>query len=145
VSISLKQRIYEIYENFSAGKLDLLADAFDDDVDFISNAPVEVFPYLGHRVGKAEVVKTLWSVHEEFAALNFLPIWMVIEDETAGVVLSVRATQRATGRVVHFFAAHFLRFRNQRIAEYRSIMDSFEAVQQVLGREFDLSKSAKPR
>ena len=143
MSISLKKRIYQIYEAFSAGRFDLLADVFDENVDFITNAPIEVFPYLGRRVGRAEVVKTLQSVHSEFEALSFLPIWMVTEKDTAGVILSVHATQKETGRIVRFFAAHFLRFRNDRIAEYRAIMDSLEAVEQVLGREFDLGRHPK--
>jgi hypothetical protein len=53
MSISLKKRVYQIYEAFSAGRLDLLADVFDEKVDFITNAPTEVFPYLGRRVGRA--------------------------------------------------------------------------------------------
>jgi ketosteroid isomerase-like protein len=144
MSMFLKKRIYQIYEAFSAGRLELLADVFDENVDFISNAPTEVFPYLGHRVGKTEVIRTLHAVHREFESLTFLPIWIVTEKDTAGVILSVHATQRATGRVIRFFAAHFLRFRDERIIEYRSIMDSFEAIQQVLGREFDLNMHPKP-
>jgi ketosteroid isomerase-like protein len=143
--ISLKKRIYQIYEAFSAGRLDLLADVFDENVDFITNAPSEVFPYLGRRMGRAEVIKALRSVHNEFEALSFLPIWMVTERDTAGVILSIHATQKATGRIIRFFAAHFLRFREDRILEYRAIMDSLEAVQQVLGREFDLSQQPKPK
>jgi len=145
MSISLKKRIYQIYEAFSAGRLDLLADVFDENVDFMTNAPTEVFPYLGHRVGRAAVIKAMQSVHNEFETLSFLPIWMVTEKDRAGVILSVHATQKGTGRIVRFFAAHFLRFRQDRILEYRAIMDSLEAVEQVLGREFDLSKHPKSK
>jgi ketosteroid isomerase-like protein len=144
MSISSKKRIYQIYEAFSAGRTDLLTDVFDENVDFITNAPTEVFPYLGRRLGRAQVVNALKAVHDEFEALSFLPIWMVTERDTAGVILSVHATQKATGRIVRFFAAHFLRFRDDRILEYRAIMDSLQAVQQVLGREFDLNKNEHP-
>ena len=138
----LRSRVLEIYEAFSAGKLDLLADVFDEHVDFLSNAPIELFPYLGHRVGKADVVKTLWAVHNEFKPLSFKPIRIITEDDAAGVLVSIHATQRRTGRVIHFFAAHFLRFRGDRIVEYRAVMDSLEAVQQVLGRELHLKENS---
>jgi predicted ester cyclase len=36
------------------------------------------------------------------------------------------------------FSAHFLQFKDNRIVEYRALLDTFEAVQQVLGRELDL-------
>jgi|SRR6516165_162112 ketosteroid isomerase-like protein len=140
MSISSKKRIYQIYEAFSAGRIDLLNDVFDENVDFVTNAPTEVFPYLGRHLGRTEVIKALRAVHDEFEAVSFLPIWMVTERDTAGVILSVHATQKATGRIVRFFAAHFLRLRDDRIVEYRAIMDSLQAVQQVLGREFDLDK-----
>jgi len=138
-----KTRIYEIYEAFSAGKLDVLAGAFDEHADFVTNAPPNVFPYLGRRVGRAAIVKTLSAVHDEFEFLSFLPIWIVLEDDTAGAILSIHATQRTTKRILRFFAAHFLRFRDHRIVEYRSIMDFFEGVQQVLGREVDVSAGPK--
>ena len=138
MSTLLRKRIYEIYEAFSAGNLDLLADAFDEQADFVTNAPTNVFPYLGRRVGRAAILKTLSAIHDEFESLTFMPIWIVVEGDTAGAILSVNATQRTTKRVMRFFAAHFLRFRDDRIVEYRSIMDSFEAVQQLLGLEFDV-------
>jgi ketosteroid isomerase-like protein len=139
MSTLLKKRIYDIYEAFSAAKLDLLVDVFDEHVDFFTNAPADVFPYLGRRVGRPAVLKALSAVHAEFESLTFLPIWIVVEDDTAGTILSIHATQRTTKRALRFFAAHFLRFRDDRIVEYRSIMDSFEAVQQILGHELDVN------
>jgi len=37
-------RIREIYEDFTQGKLERLAEAFDTNVDFLSHAPSEFFP-----------------------------------------------------------------------------------------------------
>ena len=50
MSIALKERIYAVYEAFSAGKFEQLSEMFDEQVDFESNAPIEVFPYLGRRL-----------------------------------------------------------------------------------------------
>jgi ketosteroid isomerase-like protein len=138
VSISLKERIYEIYRTFSAGHFDQIADMFDERVDFISNAPVDVFPYLGHRVGKVQVMKALEGVHNEFSAVEYLPLKIMIDGQSAGVIVSIRLTQRTTRRLVRVFSAHFLQFKDNRIIEYRAFLDTLEAVQQVLGREFDL-------
>ena len=140
---SLRTRVYEVYEAFSAGELDRLAGMFDDHIDFLSNAPIDVFPYLGRRIGKAEVIAAMRTVHEEFSALTFAPIWIVTDAETAGVMLSVTATRRSSGRLARFFAAHFLRFQEGLLVEYRSVLDSLEAVQQVLGRDFDLTAPHK--
>jgi hypothetical protein len=136
---SLKDRIYEIYQTFSKGQLAEVADMFDENVDFMSNAPLDVFPYLGRRVGKAQVMSALKAVHDQFSSVEFVPIKIVVDGESAGLMISIRLTQRHLGhRNIRLFAAHFIRLKNNRIVEYRAFLDTFEAVQQVLGREIDL-------
>jgi ketosteroid isomerase-like protein len=56
------------------------------------------------------------------------------------VIVQVRLRQRATDRIIHLLVAHFIRFRAGRIIELREFMDSFDAVQQVLGSEIDTVK-----
>jgi len=137
MSISLRERIYDVYKTFSAGRLDLLSEMFDERVDFMSNAPREVFPYLGRLLGRAAVMKGLAAVHEEFDSVRFVPL-RIDDDQSAGVIVSIELRQRATARIIRLFAAHFLRFQDNRIIEYRPFLDTFDAVQQVLGREIDL-------
>ena len=60
---------------------------------------------------------------------------MVTEAESAAVIVLARLRQRTTDRIIQLFIAHFLRLQNGRIVELREFMDSFDAVQQVLGRE----------
>ena len=135
----MKERIYEIYRTFSAGQFDEVADMFDENVDFISNAPIDVFPYLGRRVGKAQVMSALKAVHDQFSSVEFVPIKIVADGESAGLIVSMRLTQRHFGgRNIRLFAAHFIRLKDNRIVEYRAFLDTFEAVQQVLGREIEL-------
>ncbi|HKY87765.1 MAG TPA: hypothetical protein VJL90_13460 [Pseudorhodoplanes sp.] len=47
MSIALRERIYDIYKTFSAGRFDLLSDMFDERVDFVSNARVRCSRILG--------------------------------------------------------------------------------------------------
>jgi ketosteroid isomerase-like protein len=139
MSVLLKERIYKIYQTFSAGRFDELADLFDERVEFISNAPIEVFPYLGRRSGRAQVMEALRAVHEHFSSVEFMPLNIITDEESAGIIVSIRLTERATSRAIRLVAAHFLQFKDNRIVDYRAFLDTFEAVQQTLGREFDLS------
>ena len=113
---------------------------FDERVDFESNAPIEVFPYLGRLIGRAAVMKALQAVHGEFDQIVFVPLRIITDSQSAGVIVSIQLTQRTTKRTIRLFAAHFLRFHDDRIVEYRAFLDTFEAVQQVLGRELDLEE-----
>ena len=51
-----------------------------------------------------------------------------------------RLRQRMTGRIIQLFVAHFLRLQSGRIVELREFIDSFDPVEQVLGREIFASK-----
>jgi ketosteroid isomerase-like protein len=108
---------------------------FDDDVIMTSYAPIEVFPALGRRQGKAAVAATMQAMHADFEHLSYTPVFMVTEAEAAAVIVLARLRQRKTDRIIQLFVAHFLRLQNGRIVELREFMDSFDAVQQVLGRE----------
>ena len=140
MSIALKERIYALYDAFSTGKFETLSEMFDERVDFESNAPIEVFPYLGRLIGRAAVMKALQAVHGEFDSIVFVPLRIITDGQSAGVIVSIQLTQRTTKRTIRLFAAHFLRFHDNRIVEYRAFLDTFEAVQQVLGRELDLEE-----
>jgi len=46
--------------------------------------------------------------------------------------------QRASGRTIRCRIASFHQVRDGRVIEYRGFTDSFDAAEQVLGREFPL-------
>jgi ketosteroid isomerase-like protein len=140
MSDSLRERIYALCADRAAGRIDALLDAFADEIDYVCYAPVEVFPYLGRRRGKAEMAASLKAAHADFEYLSYHPIFVVVDKEDGAAIVLVRLKQRSSGRVIHLFAAHFFRFRDGRIVELREFMDSFDVVQQVLGREIDLAK-----
>lgn len=135
MSEQLRARIYDLYTAFSKGKLDFVLNSFDDKAEFTSYAPIELFPYLGRQHGKAAIAETMKKVHEKYELLSYQPIFMVVEKDNAGVIVMARLRQRGSGRVIQLLLAHFIQFRNGRIVELREFMDSFDAVQQVLGRE----------
>ena len=127
--------LYALYAAIAAGRIDDALRDFDNNVVMTSYAPVEVFPELGRRQGKAAVAATMHAMHADFEHLSYTPVFMVTEAETAAVIVLARLRQRTTDRIIQLFVAHFLRLQNGRIVELREFMDSFDAVQQVLGRE----------
>jgi uncharacterized protein len=134
----LRSRLQSLSSAYAQGKLEFVTNFLDEDIDFISYAPKSVFPCLGMQRGKAAVEKSLETIHVHFEFHTYKPILMVVEADDAAVIIQARATQRATGRVIQLMFAQFLRFRNGHIVELREFMDSFDAVEQVLGREINL-------
>jgi ketosteroid isomerase-like protein len=80
------------------------------------------------------------AVRAQFEFISYKPAFMVIERASAAAIVEVRVKQRTTGRTINVNLAHFIRFREGRIIEFREFTDSFDAVQQVLGHEIDVAK-----
>ena len=51
---------------------------------------------------------------------------------------SVSLIQRATNRMLRFRIVNFLRWKDGRLIEFREFINSFDAVEQALGRELQL-------
>lgn len=47
------------------------------------------------------------------------------------------ATKREDGHAISYRIAHFIKFREEKVIEYVSIIDSFDAVEQMLGYNLD--------
>jgi hypothetical protein len=140
---TLRHRLYDLYAAYAEGRVADALTSFSDEVTMTSYAPVNVFPYLGRKQGKAAIAATMRSAHSEFEYLSYTPVFMVTENETAAAIVLARLRQRTTNRIIQLFIADFFRLENGRIVELREFMDSFDAVQQVLGREIELSKDGR--
>ena len=126
-------RVRQIYDDFVHARTDRLSEALDEKIDFRSHAPPDIFPYLGRRRGRAEVLEALAEVHKKLEVLSFWPMTTVVDSDQAAVTVVVKVKDRATTRTATFLGAHFLRFRNGKISDYCAIIDSLDAAQQLAG------------
>ena len=63
---------------------------------------------------------------------------MKIQAIIAAGVADVKLVQRTTGRIIQCKIASFHRVRDGQVVEYRGFTDSFDAAEQVAGRELQL-------
>jgi uncharacterized protein len=130
-----RQRVLNLLDLFSTGDIEGALSRCTDDIEFFSNAPVDILPHMGHRHGKAEL-KQMWeTVHTRYSSMRYEVPIIVAEGDT--VALNIRAffRKRSNDRVVQFDMATFYTFRDSRIARIREIMDTFDLVEQVLERD----------
>jgi uncharacterized protein len=130
-----RQRVLEYLEAFYAGDLPRTLDCFDDEIDIITYAPVELFPHLGHKHGKAWVPEAIQTQMKRYLSRKYQIKFMTVEGDKASVMLRLRMEKRNDRRVVQFDVAEFYTLRDGRIVEYRSFFDSFDLVQQLLGQD----------
>jgi ketosteroid isomerase-like protein len=62
---------------------------------------------------------------------------MLVDGDRAAVLGRLTATKRASGQAISYRIAHFIQFRDEKVVDYVSIIDSFDAVEQLLRYSLD--------
>ena len=126
------------YTALSIRDMERLAAFLDDDVVWTISGPIEILPFCGRRVGKDVVMKLLMrDIPTLFEGRRFIPQTMLVDGDRAAVLGKLAATKRAEGRAISYRIAHFIQFRDEKVVDYISIIDSFDAVEQMLGYSLD--------
>lgn len=138
-----KQRVLDYLKACYAADIERAASYYDDEINFIAYAPIEVFPTLGQKLGKAAMTASLAGMHRQYKAIDYEVTSIVAEDDRVALTLDLRMFVRGGDRVLRIQLANFYTLRNGRIHIYRQFMDSFDAVQQKL--RCDLMESIKQK
>jgi len=127
------------YSAFAVRDMAALAGYLADDVVWTISGPVDLLPFCGQRVGKPAVMKLLdRDIPAFLATRRFVPNAMLMDGDRAAVLGRLVATKRNGGHAISYRTAHFIRFRDEKVIEYVSIIDSFDAVEQMIGRPLDV-------
>src|SRR5690606_37051830 len=129
VSPSLVQAFYQAYAKRDvAAVLDLLSD----DVEWKFLGPVEIFPFCGHRRGKAAVIEHFARrMPRGFSIRRTEPDDLVIDGNRAASFSKITAVEKGSDRVLTFHCAHFVTFRDGKVIEMQSIADTFGLIEQL--------------
>jgi ketosteroid isomerase-like protein len=131
--------VVEAFYRALAGRdVGTLASYLDDDVVWTISGPVDILPFCGQRVGKDGVMRLLMQDSPAFLSeRRFVPNTMLIDGNSAAVLARLTATKREDGHAISYRIAHFIKFHEEKVVEYMSIIDSFDAVEQMLGYNLD--------
>jgi len=130
--------VHALYDAYERGDLERVAALMHDDIDWVMYAPVSVFPFAGPHRGRNAVMTALASISKSYALLHYNREVVVVDGDRAAVMSDVSFRQHVTGRTLRFRVANFLRFANGRLIEFREFVDTFDVVEQALGRELAL-------
>jgi ketosteroid isomerase-like protein len=114
--------------------MDAVATYLDDHVVWTISGPVDILPFCGERVGKDDVMRLLMEDSPAFLAdRRFVPSMTLVDGDGAAVLGRLTGSKRDDGHAISYRIAHFIKFRDEKVVEFVSIMDSFDAVEQMLG------------
>jgi len=133
-----RQTLDAFNQAYAARDLAALSHLIDDDARWTINGPVELLQFCGTRHGKAAVLDMVGRlVPELFVITGFVQDSVVLDGDRAAT-LNRLSGRRADGRAISYRVAQFIRFKDAKVAEYCSVIDSFDAAEQVLGHSISL-------
>ena len=102
--------------------------------------PVDLFPFCGQRRGKQQVIDTIVRAGAFADSSDRHGIEeLLVDGDRAAAFIRLSAIHCGTGRTISYRSAQFMRFRNGKLVEFRAVIDSFDAAEQVLGHAINTS------
>lgn len=115
--------------------VDLIGTFLADDVDWMIMGPVDVLPYCGPRHGRKAVIETFDQISETMRVTSLVQEYLLVDGDRAASLSRLTAIHRASGNVIGYRVSHFMRFHDQKMVEFRSLIDTLDVTEQTLGRE----------
>jgi ketosteroid isomerase-like protein len=133
MTATTRELVEAFYAAYSVRDSAAMADFIADDVEWTISGPVDLLPFCGTRHGKAAVIDLVENaVPGVFRVFSFALDQLLVDGDRVSS-LNRLCAHSVDGRVISYRLAHFLRFRDGKIIENLSLIDSFDAVEQVLG------------
>jgi ketosteroid isomerase-like protein len=119
-----------------------VAPFLHDDIEWTVSGPMEVLPFCGTFRGKAAVLELIGTlVPSVLRVFSFVPESFLVDGDQLAMLNRQSGRRGADGRVISYRVANFMRFADDKLITNLSLIDSFDAVEQVLGHPLTLQVS----
>lgn len=133
-----RTQVEEFYLALCAQDYDRIEAMLDDDVKWSFGGPVDALPFCGTYHGKAEVRYVLeFKIAETLGQRKILADFFLI-DGGRGALLGRLVGKLPNGQTISYRIAQFFQMRNGKVIEHCTLLDSFDAVEQVIGRRISI-------
>ncbi len=117
-----------------------LEPLLDEDVEWAIYGPIDMFPFLGARRGKAAVLEVIRQIAENFRVHRFDRETLLLGDDQAASMLRFSLTALDSSKPIALRVAHFAQFKAGRLRSFRVLLDTFDLVEQALGSPIHLPR-----
>ena len=121
---------------------DHLEAVLDENVDWAVYGPIDMFAFFGTKRGKRAVIDSVREMSSLMQLERFDRESVMLGEDTAASLIrySIRSTR--SGTPISVRTAHFAQFKTGKLVNMRAIVDTFDLVEQVLGRQIHLPQIA---
>jgi ketosteroid isomerase-like protein len=142
-SLITRQFVQEYFRAQISRDPERILPYLDDEVTWSIGGPIDLLHFCGEQHGKEAVIDACCRLVPSVLTVTGMEYEeILIDGDRAATFMRLSGVHSATGRTVSYRCAQFLRFRDAKLLEFRSIIDSFDAAEQVLGHAIDTSAEA---
>ncbi|MES2751795.1 MAG: nuclear transport factor 2 family protein [Pseudomonadota bacterium] len=121
---------------------DQLESVLDDNVDWAIYGPIDMFAFFGARHGKRSVIEVVRQIADVVRLHRFDRESVMLGEDSAASLMRFSLTAASSSTPISVRIAHFAQFKGGRLTNLRAVIDTFDLVEQTLGRQIHLPKIA---
>lgn len=121
---------------------DQLESVLDDNVDWAIYGPIDMFAFFGARHGKRSVIEVVRQIADVVRLHRFDRESVMLGEDSAASLMRFSLTPANSNTPISVRIAHFAQFKGGRLTNLRAVIDTFDLVEQTLGRQIHLPKIA---
>jgi ketosteroid isomerase-like protein len=114
----------------------------DENVDWAIYGPIDMFPFLGARRGKAAVLEVIGQIADNVRVHRFDRESIMLGVDSASSMIRYSLTALDSNKPISLRVAHFAQFKAEQLTSLRVLVDTFDLVEQALGRPIHLPRAA---
>jgi ketosteroid isomerase-like protein len=135
ITVPVPRRVVEnFYAAYEKRDFETLERFLDDDVEWSVVGPVDVIHFCGERRGKAAAMDFFrHSVPQVLEITNFVVEELLVDGARAAAFGRLTGIYRPNGHRISYRLSHLVHFRDQKVVKFCSMIDSFNAAEQMLG------------
>lgn len=131
---ALEATFQAFFDAYAVRDAQKVAPFLHENVEWTVSGPVDVLPFCGVHRGRANVLDLIArQVPAVLRVFSFVPESTLFDGDQVAMLSRLSARRASDGRVISYRVANFFSFRDGKLAQNLSLLDSFDAVEQVIG------------
>ncbi|MDA9436990.1 ketosteroid isomerase [Bradyrhizobium sp. CCBAU 51627] len=110
----------------------------DKNIEWALYGPVDMFPFLGSRQGKHAVLEVIRNIAGIVQVQRFDCEMTILGLDSAASILRCSLISRDSKTPISLRLGQFAQFQAARLIKMRALIDTFDLVEQALGRSIHL-------
>jgi ketosteroid isomerase-like protein len=128
--------VQAFYEAYAVRDADRIAEFLHDDVEWTISGPVDFLPFCGVHRGNAAVVDLIRRrIPAVLRTFSFVAEVILVDGDQVAMLSRQSARRAADDQTISYRVANHMRFRDGKLINNFSLVDTFDAVEQVLGQQ----------